>query len=52
MQDKGFRDGQWARRYTCGIAPINRFINDLGVKDETGHAPYIPLCIEDPMHSH
>jgi hypothetical protein len=40
MRDKAFRDDQWARRYTGPVAPINRFIDDLGAKDQAGHPPY------------
>jgi hypothetical protein len=37
MRDKAFRDDQWAHRYTGPAEPINRFIDDLGAKDEAGH---------------
>jgi hypothetical protein len=42
MRDKAFREDQMARRYTGTVAPINRFIDELGAKDEAGHPPYIP----------
>jgi len=45
MRDKDFRDDQWARRYTGRVERINRFIDELGAKDGTGHPPYIPpMC--------
>lgn len=42
MRDKAFRDDQWAHPYTGPVEPINRFIDDLGAKDEAGHPRYIP----------
>ena len=42
MRDKAFRDDQWARRYTGRVERINRFIDELGTKDDAGHPPYIP----------
>ena len=42
MRDKAFRDDQWARRYTGRVERINRFIDELGAKDDAGHPPYIP----------
>jgi hypothetical protein len=45
MRDKDFRDDQWARRYTGKVERINRFIDELGAKDDAGHPPYIaPTC--------
>jgi hypothetical protein len=45
MRDKDFRDDQWARRYTGKVERINRFIDELGAKDDAGHPPYIPpMC--------
>jgi hypothetical protein len=37
MRDKDFRDDQWARRYTGKVERINRFIDELGAKDDAGH---------------
>jgi hypothetical protein len=42
MRDKDYRDDQWARRYTGRVERINRFIDELGAKDDAGHPPYIP----------
>jgi hypothetical protein len=42
MRDKDFRDDQWARRYTGRVERINRFIDEIGAKDDAGHPPYIP----------
>ena len=39
MRDKDFRDDQWARRYTGKVERINRFIDELGAKDDAGLPP-------------
>jgi hypothetical protein len=42
MRDEDYRDAQWARRYTGRVERINRFIDELGAKDDAGHPPYVP----------
>ena len=45
MKDKAYRDSQWELRYTGRVAAINRFIDELGTRNEAGHPPYIPpIC--------
>lgn len=45
MRDKDFRADQWAHRYAGRVERINRFIDELGAKHDTGHPPYIPpMC--------
>ena len=41
MADHEYRELQWRHRYDPHIAPINRFIDDLGRLDDAGHPPYI-----------
>lgn len=45
MRDKAYREDQLERRYTGKVERINRFIDELGAKNEAGHPPYIPpIC--------
>jgi hypothetical protein len=45
MRDEDYRDDQWVHRYAGSVAAINRFIDELGAENETGHPPYIPpIC--------
>jgi len=47
MRDTAFREDHGVRRYTGTVAPINRFVDELGAKDAAGHPPYIPaMCRE------
>lgn len=41
MRDPAFRDDQWSRRYDQHVEPLNRFVDELGERDDAGHPPYI-----------
>ena len=41
MADHEYREEQWRLRYATPVAPLNRFIDDLGRHDDAGHPPYI-----------
>jgi len=41
MRDQAFREAQWDRRYEPQVEPLNRYIDELGERDDVGHPPYI-----------
>ncbi len=54
MREPAFRADQWAQRYEPHVEPLNRFVDELGMRDDAGHPPYIaPMYrgIEAPVLS-
>src|SRR5688500_4453317 len=41
MEDKKFREEQWARRYDDHVAPLNLLVDELGKREGRNSVPYI-----------
>lgn len=41
MRDPQFRQAQWDTRYAEHVAPLNRYVDELGTHDAAGSPPYI-----------